>query len=167
MQETYQLNLIKSKNMNLEEKKKWIRENYTLFSWTLNKKVYEQKLDEIKLDYGYLGLFANGKGPGSGKMLFALEESQKNIMFFKRLHILADDVFGGGPTQQVIYDFLEEAINDLFKRLSGNYLRIYFDIKEFSIFEENSLLPNIKKYHPKVARIIKKDIILNKYYISI
>lgn len=130
-----------SSNMSFAEKIYWIRDNYKPMDF---EKIKIQK--KLKQHFDFLVLFSNGRDMACGSLIYGISISN-NIPTLKLLSVSADDVFGGGPTQRVIDNFLEYGIDEVFK-ITG-YSKIVFKLEDVTIFKKTveKFIIDLKEYH--------------------
>ncbi|MDO1605251.1 hypothetical protein Q2T76_04175 [Lactobacillus sp. YT155] len=156
--------IVNSSKMNLEQKKNWIKSNYHPFSWPESE--YVGELFKKNLNFEYLVSFSNGNSLGRGSVLWGIKQID-DMYILDRISILADDVFGGGPTQKVIYDFFESDLEIIRQNINCRYL--YFTLENIDLFErsEKEILSNLKKYRIKAYQRIQKSDVSPYYKIKL
>jgi len=133
-----------SSNMSFAEKIYWIKDNYHPMNF---EKVKIQK--KIRQHFDFLVLFSNGSDIACGSLIYGISISN-NVPTLKLISVAADDVFGGGPTQRVIDNFLEYGTDEVFK-VTG-YPKLVFKLDDITIFKKTveKFIIDLKEYHETI-----------------
>ena len=129
----------------------WIRYNYPAMPFEISK---IQK--NIKQDFDFLVFFSNEPGSSTGSLLYGISITN-SIPTLKLITISADDVFGGGPTQRVIDDFLKYGLTEVFK-VTG-YPKLLFDVDSLSVGKKDpeTYLNFLEQYHKDIYKKIVRE----------